>query len=46
MSDEVYCKEFVKSCQMCWTGCQFCNYGYIPKEMAERIKEEKKMESK
>ena len=42
MGKEVFCPEIVQSCYMCWTGCGFCNYGYVSEETANKIKEEKK----
>ena len=42
MEKEVFCPEFVESCYMCWTGCGFCNYGYVSEETARNIREERK----
>ena len=44
MEREVFCPEIVESCYMCWTGCGFCNYGYVSEERAEKIREDKRRE--
>ena len=40
--EEVFCQKFIDGCMMCHFGCQFCNYGYIPKSLAEQIKKEER----
>jgi len=40
MDDLVFSKRYVANCNMCYQGCQFCNYGMITKEHKEKIDKE------
>ena len=42
MEDLVFSKLHIKYCNMCYIGCQFCNFGMVSKERKEKIESEEK----
>ena len=42
MEDLVFSKRHIAYCNMCYTGCQWCNYGMVTAEHKEKLDREHK----